>query len=55
MKFFRDQADEQNETATAVAETGELEKRIVEAHHGHVDFDTYLGKGSEFRIRLKTI
>ncbi len=32
-----------------------LVRRIVEAHHGQVDFDTYLGKGSEFRIRLKTI
>ncbi len=32
-----------------------LVRHIVEAHHGHVDFDTYLGKGSEFRIRLKTI
>jgi signal transduction histidine kinase len=32
-----------------------LVRRIVEAHHGHIDFDSYLGKGSEFRIRLKTI
>jgi signal transduction histidine kinase len=32
-----------------------LVRRIVEAHDGNVEFDTYLGKGSEFRIRLKTI
>ncbi len=32
-----------------------LVRHIVEAHQGEVDFDTNLGKGSEFRIRLKTI
>ena len=32
-----------------------LVRAIVEAHHGYVDFDTYPGKGSEFRIRLKAI
>jgi signal transduction histidine kinase len=32
-----------------------LVRQIVEAHGGHVDFDTRLGKGSEFRIRLKTV
>jgi signal transduction histidine kinase len=31
-----------------------LVRQIVEAHGGRVDFDSGLGKGSEFRIRLKT-
>jgi len=31
-----------------------LVRSIVEAHDGRVDFDTHLGKGCEFRIRLKT-
>ena len=32
-----------------------LVRQIVEAHGGHVDFESSLGKGTEFRIRLKTV
>ena len=32
-----------------------LVRKIVEAHGGQVDFDSSLGQGSEFRIRLKTL
>jgi signal transduction histidine kinase len=32
-----------------------LVRQIVEAHGGHVDFESCLGQGSEFRIRLKTL
>jgi signal transduction histidine kinase len=32
-----------------------LVRQIVEAHGGHVDFESSLGQGSEFRIRLKTL
>ena len=32
-----------------------LVRQIVEAHGGTVDFDSRVGEGSEFRIRLKTV
>ena len=32
-----------------------LVRQIVEAHGGKVDFDSIVGEGTVFRIRLKTL